>query len=457
MDSIKLNVTDIFEYDVLVVGGGTTGCCAAIAAAQNGAKTALVEYYGFLGGNATCGLPWLGFHNASQDLIIKGIPLEIVERCRNTGGGTKFHFDPICKSAVGVNGTVLKAVLAEYTKEKNIDCYFHSLAIGVNKQGDNVDGVYISNKQGCQLIKAKVIIDCTDSGDVAVLAGAKYHFGREVDNKPQISSYIMTLTGIDFDEMISYFEEHPDQMRPFDYGNEVMLELIGRMKTSGIFVLGAFPDIIAKAKADGVNYDRDRLIGVAFPEWGELMLVASRVEGVNPNDVANFSNAELNGLVQYKGIMELIKGYIPGGKNARLSSSGHQIGIRETRHVEGDYCLTAEDLLSGKMFEDSVALGNYHLDIHSPDHSGLESKQPPTYSIPYRALMVKGLNNMLMAGRCISATHEAMSSTRVIPISAAQGQAVGTAAAIAVKSGKSIRSIDLEVLKDTLSKDNAVY
>lgn len=457
MEKIFVNKVQSEEsYDVIVIGGGSTGICAAIASARGGAKTAIIEYYGFLGGNAVCGIPWMGFHNFhDKQMVVKGIPLELIERLRKVGGASEFHLDPICSSTVAVNGSLLKMILAEMVQEEKIDVYLHSLASGVEMEENHIVGVYIQNKQGCQLLKAKVVIDCTDTADVAVMAGAGYEFGRNSDNKVQVSSYIHNIGGIDVDKMIDYFEENPDQMRPFNFSGELMKDLLQRMRTTPVFILGAFPKLIEKAKQDGIDYDRDRLIGVVYTKTREMVLVASRVGNVNPNDVRNFSHSELMGMRQTRGIMEFINKYMPGGETAYLKGSGHQIGIRETRHIFGDYYLTAEDLLSGKNFDDAVALGAYHLDIHSPDHNGVESRKPPIYKIPYRSLLPKGIEGILVAGRGTCADHEAYSSIRVISISGAIGQGAGTAAAIAVKSNIAPRYIDAKILQAKLMEDGA--
>lgn len=444
------------SFDVVVVGGGTTGVVAALAAARHGAKTAIVEINGFLGGNATTNLPWFGFHNSERELVVRGIPLEIIERLHLMGGASEFHFDPIGNSVVAVNPSWLKIALARMLADAGVEMFLHSLAIGVATEGNRVTGVYIQNKQGCQQLVGEVFVDCTDTGDVAVKCGARYEFGRDTDNKVQASSYAFTVGGIDFAEMLSYFEANPDQLRPFPLDEATLENLLARMRTAPLFVIGAFPELMAKASQDGLTLPRDRMIGVCYPQTGEAVFVTSRVENVNANDVRNLSRAEIEGVLQIEQIMEFIKRYMPGGSAARLVGSAHQIGIRETRHIIGDYCLTGEDLLAGKRFDDVIALGGYHLDIHSPDRKGLEPyRRPPTYEIPYRSLLPQGVEGILVAGRIISANHEAESSTRVVAISAAQGQAAGTAAALAVKAGVLPRVLDVHMLQAALIKDGA--
>jgi hypothetical protein len=450
-------VQQIEEYDVLVVGGGTTGICAALAAARIGARTAIVEYYGFLGGNAACGLPWLAFHRYPEgDLVVKGIPLELVKRLQRSGGAGDFDTDPACGSVIWINPVLLKTLFAEMVEEEGIDTYLHSLAAGVLMEGEKAAGVYIQNKQGCQLLKAKNIIDCTDSGDIAVWSGARYEFGRRHDGKVQVSSYIHLLGGVNVERMIDYFAENPDQMRPHKFSEAVLGKHLQYIRNATSIVLGAFPELITQAKADGVAYDRDYLIGVANRRTSMLLVVSSRVENVNPNDVKNFSRAELTGLRQTPGILEFITKYMPGGKDAFVIGSGHQIGIRESRHILGDYYLTGADLMDGKEFEDAIATGAYHLDIHTPDHNGLApTQQPPLYQIPYRSLLPRGIDNLLIAGRAISANHEAQASTRITPISMALGQAAGTAAALSAVKGVDPRNIHIGKLQERLRRDGA--
>lgn len=445
------------SYDVVVIGGGTTGTTAALAAARSGARVALVEKYGFLGGNALIGLPWIGFHSfAERDFVVRGIPLEIVRRLQGTGGATEFLLDPVVSSAVGINPSLLMMTLAEMVAEDGVDVFLHSLAIGVEMSGERVANLHIQTRQGIVQLQAMAFIDATDSGDVCVLAGAEWEYGRRHDNKVQVASCANVVGDVNMDQLISYFESRPDQMRPFPLTEEAKDYLVGLLRKTDLFVMGAFPELIAQAKADGVDYDRSHLIGVAFPKQREIMLVASRVENVDLNDVKNITAAELSGHRQIRGIMEFVNNYMPGGKAARLVHTGHQIGVRESRHIRGDYYLKGEDLMSGTLFEDTIACGAYHLDIHSPDSKGnAPFRQPPTYGIPYRSLIPGKLENVLVAGRSISADHDALSSTRVIPISGAQGEAAGTAAAIALASAGRTRAVNPTLLVETLQRNGA--
>ena len=445
------------KFDVVVVGGGTTGVCAAIAAARAGAKTALIEIQGFLGGNACNGMAWYGFHSVGDyQQVVAGLPLEIIERLREVDGASEFCPDPVAGSMVQVNTTLLKFVCAKMCIESGVTLYLHSLMTEVKECTKGRQIILVQSKLNKTLFESKVLVDCTDSGDVSVAAGAKWHRGREDDGKMQVASSTLFISGINMDELLAYFDEHPDQLRPIPVPEDALRELVKRMHTAPVFGMGAFPDIIAKAKAEGLtNYPRDRLVGQAFTRTGEMMLVASRVENADPNDVDAYTKAELTGTLQMEATLKLLRNYLPGCQNARISGSGHTIGIRETRHILGDYYLTEQDLLAGTKFEDCIALGAYHLDVHSPDHQGIETGHPPVYQIPYRTMLPKDIDGILIAGRACSANQIAQASIRVIPIAAATGQAAGLAAALAAKDHIPPREIDIHLLRNRLRENKA--
>lgn len=429
-DTLTLPVTQTDEFDVVVVGAGITGCCAAIESARSGARTAIVESYGFFGGVSASGIPWLGFHDLGGNLVAKGLIEEMMGRLRADGFAGEYYRDPIAGSAAWVNVGGIRVLLARMISENGVLPYLHSLACGVDRTGARVDAVYIVSKEGCRRLRAKTVVDCTETGDVAIMGGATYEVGRRPDGKVQSSSYMLTVGNLGVRAMIAYFEQNPDQIRPFPMDEAVSSALLRKMKSSDIFIMGGFPRLMAQAKADGLKLPRDRMVGVAFPEFREAFFVTSAIDSVNPNDVAMYSRQETEALLQVSDIMRFIRDYMPGGGEARIVNVGHQVGIRETRHIHGDYFLEADDLVRGTMFDDAVALGGYHLDVHAPG-GDLKSERPPTYSIPYRSFIAKGLDNVLVAGRSFSASHYAQSSTRVIPLTGVQGQAAGAAAAMA--------------------------
>ena len=221
--------------------------------------------------------------------------------------------------------------------------------------------------------------------------------------------------------------------------------------------MGSFRTLITRAIRDGIQLPRNNMPGVAFPLLGEVKTVAVRVTDVDPDDASNHTRAEEEGMRQAELWFRFVRDYVPGFQGCRISETPATIGIRETNHLVGEYVLTAEDLLSGRGFEDTIGMGGYHLDIHTPDDpSSGELRQPLAYQMPFRALLPRGVDRLLVAGRAVSATHDAMASTRVIPIGMVQGQAAGTAAALAAARGCSPRDLAVNELQDALRAQGAL-
>jgi len=451
------------EYDIIIVGGGTTGIAAAVSAAREGAKVCLIEYYGFLGGNATTGLPWMAFHNLVGQRVIGGVAYEFIERLWEVGGASDFYMDPVCSSTIAVNPHWWKIISMQEVKKENIDVKLHSLVVGVDVDDSGSDGrkrakgIFMTNKGGFHHLKAKVIMDCTDSGDIARMSGATMVKGRAGDQKTQVSSYTITLSGIDVEPLLNYFRENPDDIRPFPIDNiDALLE---QMAEAEIFIIGGLRKLIVKARADGLELSRGVVPGLIFPKTGEMTTVASSVEGLDPTDPDSFTKAEQEGMKQTQQWIKFFREYVPGCEKIYLSGTPHQIGIRETYHMEdAEYLLTGEDLKAGKQFEDVISLGGYHVDIHAPNNDGHNTEYvgPPTFQIPFRSMLPKTIDGLLVAGRAFGATHEAQAATRVIPLSMAQGQGGGQAAALAVSSGKELRDIDIKELHRQLLKQGQV-
>lgn len=455
MDVVQMSVVKSMAFDTVVVGGGTTGTFAAIASARHGAQTALVEMGGFLGGIATAGLPWMAFHNYDEKRrIIGGIPYEAIERLRKVGGASDFVFDPILESTVYVNPHLLKIVLLQMIEEAGVHLFLHSLAGEVFLEEKTIRGIYIHNREGCQFLGANVVVDCTDCCNVAYRAGVPLKRGRDTDGKTQVASTVFTIGNVDVEQMIDYFRENPSQLRPHKLSDEELQFVVDRLDDAPLFSLGAFRNLIAKATSEGVRFPRETMIGIARPCQREIMLVTSRVADVDPLNEENFSQAEVTGYNQILEIMKFVNHYMPGGTHARVVHTGHTIGMRETSHIIGEYTLTSKDIVEGTKHHDAIAVGSYYMDIHTPDTKGLAPMiQPPIYSIPYRSLIPKGIDGLLVAGRCISATHEAISAVRVIPIAGTMGQAAGTAAALAASLGCTPRKVPLETLRKMLKQD----
>ena len=446
--------SDGHSADVLVVGGGTTGVAAAVAAARGGVSVTLVEQAGFLGGNATIVPAWLGFHSVDGEAVVKGIPMEAVERLRRVGGATAFQCDPICGSVVGVNTHWWKLVAAEMVEQAGVGVLLHSRVSGASRADDGTFLVQTDCRGGSRVLRCRCLVDCTDTGEAARMAGGDLGRGRASDGKVQVASWAFTVGNVAFGPLFEYLEANSADARPFP---DVDLGPWFRgLRQAEVFVLGAFASRIEVARAAGMTLERDNVPGVAFPLRREFFTVASRIEDVDPSDAESLTCAELAGMRQARRWLHFLRRYVPGFADADLAATPQQVGLRETNHLVGAYQLTAADLLGGRCFPDAVAAGAYHLDIHSPDHAGIETRRPAVYRVPFRCLLPRDVDGVLVAGRAISATHEAMASTRVIPISMALGQAAGTAAALAVVTGCRVRDVDVAILREWLVKASAV-
>jgi hypothetical protein len=443
----------IFEPDAIIVGGGTTGLAAAISAARAGARTLLVEQCGFLGGNATVIPGWLGFHSLAGEQVVGGLPDGLVRRLQGEGRATRFERDPICGSVVGVDPHWWKVFAAELVGEEGIAVRLHTRAVEAAHQAGRVR-VQLDCRGVVEDVSANVLIDCTDTGEAARMAGARFVRGREEDGRMQVASWAFTVGNVQFADLIAYLQSHPTDARPFPDCD--LTDWLRELPQKEAFVLGAFAARVRQAVQDGLPLTRENVPGISFPQRGEFFTVASRVEDVDPGDPEALARGEIEGACQARHWVRFLREYAPGFADCRLVATPHQIGLRETNHLLGDYTLTGDDLLAGQPFADGIACGAYHLDVHSPDHAGLETARPPVYQIPYRSLLPRDVDGVLVAGRCISATHRAMASTRVIPISMAIGQAAGTAAALASRQGVSPRDVPVAALREMLRGEGAI-
>lgn len=442
------------ETDVLVVGGGPAGMGAAIGAAQSGARVILAERYGFLGGNATVALvmPLMSFFTQKPSLeqartkrllpqdhgsgepIIAGALLNLLERLVVAGGA----IEPSAETGyvVPFDPEIFKLVALELLDELGVELLFHSFATEVFGY-DKPEGVVFASKSGPIAIRAKMIVDATGDGDIATFSGAKYEIGREEDQLVQPMTLMFRMANFDQAAFEQYVSQHPSQWR-------------------GVHGLW---DLVQKATANGdLKLAREDILFFGTPYYDEVSVNSTRVTRVLGTDVWDLSYAEWESRRQLQRIVQFFKKYVPGFADTYAVQSGVQVGVRETRRIIGDYQLTADDLLDARKFPDVIARGSYPLDIHNPKGKGTVLKRLPpgeAYDIPLRSLMPLGLENILVAGRCISGTHEAHSSYRVMPIAMATGHAAGVCAALAAKHDSSIRDIPARAVQKELLRQNA--
>jgi hypothetical protein len=344
-------------------------------------------------------------------------------------------FDPEC----------LKRTASEYCQENYVSLRLHSFLVDAYKtsEGENVhpetgEGVVavVASKSGLQGISAKLVVDCTGDADVAARLGLATEKGREGDGKMQPCTMFFRIRNVDSDVLTDFVLTH---YPPKQFAH-------------------SFEDLVAEARAEGKFHTPKGNLsifkGVNEDEW---RINTSRILDIDGTDVDDLIKAEVEGRAQVKEIFQFIRERLPGCENAVLVDTGAQIGLRETRRVVGKYMLTRDDVVSCRPFDDAVVSYAYPLDIHNPAGTNVifHEIQGEAYHVPYRCLLPRDEEQVLVAGRCISSTHEAMAAIRVMPCCFALGEAAGTAAALSLKEESLPSRLDTGLLRDTLMKQGA--
>lgn len=438
-------------HDVLVVGGGNAGCAAAIAAARHGARTLLVERYGFLGGTATAAMvgPWMTFHSG-DDRIVGGIAQEMVERLMRKGASPGHIHDAsdYVATITPFDPEVHKALLFEMMREAGVALLLHAYFLSATVSDGRVRAATFATAGGTRTYEATVTIDATADALVAASAGVPTQQGDE-RGRVQPATLIFRLSHVDLDALAEYVRANPGEIRT---------SLPVEQRTgAALTAVAGLHQLWSQARADGVvDIPRELVSFFISPYPDEVTVNMTRVVDVDPLDPEDLTRAEIESRLQVMRLLDFFRARVPGFQSARLAGTGTQVGIRESRRIAGRYTLSRADVLEGKHFDDAVARSAYPIDLHNPSGSGTTTfRLPPgaAYEIPYRCLVPLGVEQLLVAGRCISTTHEALASTRLTPTVMTLGQAAGTAAALAVKEGANVGDVDTAQLRRALIED----
>lgn len=436
------------SVDVLVVGGGPSGIIAAEAAAKDGLKVMLIESKSFLGGNLTIGLPILGFLGQKGNPVIQGLPQNLVDRLAAKNAASGHRPCPLHMSLTIIDPEEVKATALDILTEKNVDILFYAFCADVIKEGNEVRGVIIESKAGREAILAKTIIDCTGDADVAYKAGVPCEKGDE-NGGMQPPTLMFCLKGVDVKKLRLSIADHPEIYDMDVIPNEFF-------RKDDHFITVGLRNQMLKAQRDGLKLPTERTILITGLADDEIWVNMSRISGVDGTDPVSLSYGEMEGRKQIKVIQKYLIEYVPGFENAFLDKVAPFLGIRETRRIIGKYIMNQDDILSCRKFEDAIAVASYPIDIHHSKGGGCTLTWcGDCYDIPYRSLLPINVENLIVAGRSISTTHEAMSAVRVMSSCMAMGEAAGRAAGMAVKEGIYPSLIDVKKLQKELISEGA--
>ncbi len=438
-------------YDVLVLGGGNAGCAAALAAARHGARVLLIERYGFLGGTATAAMvgPWMTFHSG-EERIVGGIAQEIVERLVRRGASPGHIHDSsdYVPTITPFDPEIHKALLFEMMAEAKVDLLLHAWLLTGILDEDRVVGASVATVGGGRTYAAGITIDATADAVAAYSVGVPTQKGDE-RGRVQPASLMFRLSHVDLTKTATYVRMHADQMR-------TSLKAHERTAPALTAVAGLY-ELWAQAQDDKiVSVPREVVSFFISPYPDEVTVNMTRVTDIDPLDPDDLTRAEVAARGQVMQLLRFFRERVPGFENARIAATGTQVGIRESRRIVGRYTLTARDVLEARQFDDAVARSAYPIDIHNPSGTGTTTHRLPpgsSYEIPYRCLVPENREQLLVAGRCISTTHEALASTRLTPTVMTLGQAAGTAAALAHERGQRVSAIDTNELRKRLIED----
>lgn len=436
------------EVDILVVGGGPAGIMAARAAAESGLKVMLIESRGYLGGNLTLGLPILGYLGRKGNQVVEGLPQMLIDRLRARGKASEHK---PCKNHVSltiIDSEEVKDVALEMLEDVGVKILFYVFCSDVIKEGNDVKGVIIESKEGREAILAKTVIDCTGDGDVAFRAGVECHKG-DADGGMQPPTLMFCMRGVNVQELRDAIVNRPEE---FD-----MDVMPTEQFKKGPFIVVGFRKKIEEAREKGYSIPVARTILITGLADDEIWVNMSRVCGVDSTNPTSYTDGEITARMQNDEIERYLRDFIPGFEHAWRDKVAAFMGIRESRVIKGKYVLTADDILSCRKFDDAVGVASYPVDIHHSHSDDCTMMWcPDCYDLPYRMLVPEKVENLLVAGRCASMTHEAMASARVMSTCMVMGEAAGRAAKIAIEEGVPVSKVNVEAVREDL-RENGAY
>lgn len=426
-----------FQYDIIVVGAGIAGISAAVKAGKLGAKVLLCEHLPFLGGMSTAGMvsPFMK-HQVNGEILVRGVFEDIENNMRLYNGmiDNGFYANSFRNAAYNL------------VKDSNVNVIFNTQILSVNKIKNSIKSITILADGKQFEVPAKIFIDTSGDAILAYLGNFPYVKGDENSGKLQALTLFFRMAGINFIKALEYVKNNKNEFFNWmDYNFDL---------NKIISVAGYFNHVKKAIAENKLSPDVQYIFYTTLPSSGEASFNTTNILGLDGSDTLQITKAEIIGRNQVKQVVDILTNEIPGFEDAFLLETAMHVGVRETRRVIGDYIITGEDIRKGRKFYDAVARGCYGIDIHGQkDEESVMEELPEGeyYEIPLRALLVKDSDNLLAAGRCISATREGHAALRIMPTSAASGEACGALAAIAIKNNTHLRNIKYEELASLIS------
>ncbi|MCE5180075.1 MAG: FAD-dependent oxidoreductase [Porphyromonadaceae bacterium] len=429
-------------FDIIVCGGGPSGVSAALAASRRGAKTLLIERYGFCGGMSTAGLvnPWSGQEYTDpqtnkQGSLIGGIFKEVASKMFQRGG-----FGSVL-SPSAFDEELLKNVYDTLLMDANVNIRYHCYLQSAQKEGNRIASVSVFSKGGIETFYAKNFVDCTGDGDLAACVGIPFEIGRKEDGLTQAMTVSFRMGNVDKRDMIA----------------------TGNLRAARALVEPYFQEALSKEE---LHYPyRNFIHFYDYPRPGILHFNMTRINEVSGLSSGDLSKAEIEGRRQAFVIGEWLIKSVPWFKKSYIEKVACQVGVRETRHIKGLYTVTKDDILEGKKFEDGIVRSRYFIDIHNPkgshDVQQITGQQgalnpsfaPPAgdyYEVPFRSLINNDCPNLIVACRALSATHEASAAIRVMATMHGIGEAAGIAVAEAINNNWDVTAISGQWVKEQI-------
>lgn len=445
----KTPVTE--NVDVIVAGGGLTGVVAAVAAARAGRSVMLVESKSYFGGVATMGLPIQGYVNQDNQRIVAGLAEDFRLRLlKIDGASSDFIYCAMHNPFLIVDPEKVKLVCKDMLEEAGVKFLLHVQVVDAIVENGRISALLIEGKSGREAIIAKEFIDCTGDADIAARAGVSFSKGSDKDGSMQAATLNFRMDGVDIQVLIRALYDNPER--------HDLHKLLPRkqFRNSRHHIMVGLENLVEEAKQEGfdgsiwnnVNY-------ITSLDKNAVIINSVHIKGKDACNTRELTFIETEARNQVQDIARFLKSYVPGFENSYITFTAGWAGIRETRRINGVKTITAENILAGNRPDDTIALGGYPIDIHSSNEEGLVFQKVPTYGIPYGCLVPERIDNLLVAGRSISATHEAMASTRLMAQCMAMGEAAGTAAAICCEDGKPVRDADVANIREILKSAGA--